>query len=84
LFIPFDTEEYINVALGGQATQSSTYANQYASKAADDLYDVTYPGCFKKEIGDQDRWWMVDFRQTSVISGVSISNRCMWYAYKVV
>jgi len=65
----------------GEAIQSSTYKSENASLAVDGIYYVTYPGFSHTEIGDEERWWQVDFGQTTVILEVSILNRdaCRMY-----
>lgn len=66
-----------NVALKGEATQSSTYSFATASKAIDGRRNPYYNSGFcSQTLGNQaDPWWRVDLRNTLIITSVKVTNR---------
>ncbi|SEA71848.1 galactose-binding domain-containing protein [Leifsonia sp. 21MFCrub1.1] len=74
-----DTSVEKNLALGGSATQSSTWQwlpSATADKAIDGNPDGTLSnGSVTHTDAGQDSWWQVDLRRTATISAIEILNR---------
>uniref|UniRef100_A0A3Q1GR85 Uncharacterized LOC110966165 n=1 Tax=Acanthochromis polyacanthus TaxID=80966 RepID=A0A3Q1GR85_9TELE len=66
-----------NVALQGEATQSSTLRGAAASKAIDGRRNSYYSDwfCSHTAEGETDPWWRLDLRQTFVIVSIKVTNR---------
>uniref|UniRef100_A0AAQ5XJ71 Fucolectin tachylectin-4 pentraxin-1 domain-containing protein n=1 Tax=Amphiprion ocellaris TaxID=80972 RepID=A0AAQ5XJ71_AMPOC len=66
-----------NVALKGEATQSSTLSGAAASKAIDGRRNSYYSDwfCSHTAEGQTDPWWRLDLRQTFVIVSIKVTNR---------
>lgn len=65
-----------NVAVGKQASQSSTILNGYASRAVDGNTDGNwFNGSVTHTNNDQGAWWMVDLGGDYDVTGVTIWNR---------
>ncbi|XP_047450612.1 uncharacterized protein LOC125013729 [Mugil cephalus] len=71
------THPLSNVALKGDATQSSTLSFAAAFKAIDGRRNSYYSNGFCSHTieGETDPWWRVDLQQTFVIRSVKITNR---------
>ncbi|XP_060744449.1 uncharacterized protein LOC132858221 [Tachysurus vachellii] len=70
------THQQVNVALGGIATQSSTYLQRYASFAIDGnrATNVNSHSCTTTN-AEYNPWWRVDLLAVYDISNVIITNR---------
>ncbi|XP_047672631.1 uncharacterized protein LOC113640480 [Tachysurus fulvidraco] len=70
------THQQVNVALGGIATQSSTYLQRYASFATDGnrATNVNSNSCTTTN-AEYNPWWRVDLLAVYDISNVIITNR---------
>ncbi|XP_059361778.1 uncharacterized protein LOC132100117 [Carassius carassius] len=66
-----------NLALGGEAVQSSTYSNLAAAQnAVDGNRESMYAlGSCSHTNGDRDPWWRVDLLDVYRVTRVSITNR---------
>ncbi|XP_026798768.2 fucolectin-like [Pangasianodon hypophthalmus] len=71
------THQQVNVALGGKATQSSLYTNNYYAYFATDgnrESDMLYFSCTHTTV-ENNPWWRVDLLAVHDISTVIITNR---------
>uniref|UniRef100_A0A3B4ZCG5 Si:ch211-215k15.4 n=1 Tax=Stegastes partitus TaxID=144197 RepID=A0A3B4ZCG5_9TELE len=66
-----------NVALQGEAAQSSTLSFAAASKAIDGRRNSFYShgSCSHTAVGETNPWWRLDLRQTFVIISIKVTNR---------
>ncbi|KAK5848263.1 hypothetical protein PBY51_005892 [Eleginops maclovinus] len=66
-----------NVALKGEATQSSTLSFATASKAIDGRRNSYYTNGFCSHTVDNQigPWWRVDLRRTFIVTSVKVTNR---------
>ncbi|XP_049425184.1 uncharacterized protein LOC125884330 [Epinephelus fuscoguttatus] len=66
-----------NVALKGDATQSSTLSSATASKAIDGRRNSYYSqgSCSHTAEKKTNPWWRVDLRRTYIVNSVKITNR---------
>ncbi|KAM7366451.1 hypothetical protein PAMP_015889 [Pampus punctatissimus] len=66
-----------NVALKGDATQSSTLSFAGASKAIDGRRNSFYSHGFCSHTTEDETnpWWRVDLRQTYIVTSVKVTNR---------
>ncbi|XP_034086282.1 uncharacterized protein LOC117555514 [Gymnodraco acuticeps] len=71
------TNPVSNVALKGEATQSSTLSFATASKAIDGRRNSYYTSGFCSHTleNQADPWWRVDLRNTLIITSVKVTNR---------
>uniref|UniRef100_A0A3B4ZQV5 Si:ch211-215k15.4 n=1 Tax=Stegastes partitus TaxID=144197 RepID=A0A3B4ZQV5_9TELE len=72
-----DTRPLPNVALQGEAAQSSTLSFAAASKAIDGRRNSFYShgSCSHTAVGETNPWWRLDLRQTFVIISIKVTNR---------
>ncbi|XP_065806982.1 fucolectin-like [Labrus bergylta] len=65
-----------NLALGGNAFQSSTHADGHASKAIDGRRDSKYGDGFCTHTSmETNPWWRLDLRETHTVTSVKVTNR---------
>uniref|UniRef100_A0A3B4ZQB7 Si:ch211-215k15.4 n=1 Tax=Stegastes partitus TaxID=144197 RepID=A0A3B4ZQB7_9TELE len=77
LLLWFVTRPLPNVALQGEAAQSSTLSFAAASKAIDGRRNSFYShgSCSHTAVGETNPWWRLDLRQTFVIISIKVTNR---------
>jgi len=74
--------ESSNLALGGTATQSSTYDNADAARAIDGITDGDYGNdSVTHTQHEENSWWQVDLDNQFVLQTVTLHNRTDWQSY---
>ncbi|KAI3376244.1 hypothetical protein L3Q82_016753, partial [Scortum barcoo] len=73
----FEAYPLANVALKGEATQSSTLSFATASKAIDGMRNSYYSDGFCSHTAENktNPWWRVDLGRTHIITSVKVTNR---------
>ncbi|XP_068584252.1 fucolectin-like [Cebidichthys violaceus] len=68
---------FSNVALKGDATQSSTLSSAAATRATDGRRNSFYSSGFCSHTAEDEAnpWWRVDLRRTHVVTSVKVTNR---------